>query len=120
MGKCIKDMTPEERRESGRKGGLKSGEIRRENATMQATLNKMLQMRLKPGKGASLDKISNVTDLQRLNLTVEEAGCLKMLEKFLKGDKCAAEWVRDTSGQKPVDNANITMEVPVYGGEEEI
>lgn len=42
MGKCFKDMTPEECREVGRKGGIKSGGVRRAKCNMRENLDILL------------------------------------------------------------------------------
>ena len=48
------------------------------------------------------------------NITVQEAMAIAMLQKAMKGNVKAAEWIRDTAGQKPVDNMNMNMNLPVF------
>jgi hypothetical protein len=38
---------------------------------------------------------------------------IAMIQRAMKGDVKAAEWLRDTSGQKPTDNMNVIGAVPV-------
>ena len=72
--------TPKELREMTRKGGIKSGEVRR----ARKTLREELLLLLSEG------------DIQkRLSLA--------QLEKALNGDTKAYEVIRDTIGEKPTD-----------------
>ena len=72
--------TPSQRRENARKAGRASGRKRREMREMRETLRAMLDMPLRPG---------GVTTAQTMDA--------------MDGDTRAAEFVRDTSGQRPSD-----------------
>ena len=56
-------MTPEESRENGRKGGIKSGETKRRKKAMKETLEVLLSMPMKKGKVAETGKKLSKTDL---------------------------------------------------------
>ncbi len=114
-------MTPEQRRENGRKGGIASGEAKRKKKAMRETLDVLLSMRMKNGKFADIESITSFAALKGKNISVQEAMIISMLQRAMKGDVKAAEWVRDTAGQKPVDNANVNMNLPVFfEGEDEL
>ena len=113
MGKQFNDMTPEERREAGRKGGIKSGEVKRRKKAMKETLEVLLAMPMKKGRMADVEDIRSFTDLKGKNISVEAAMMVQMLQKALKGDTNAAAFIRDTSGQKPQEDVNFTGAVPV-------
>lgn len=52
---------------------------------------------------------------------MQEAIAISMLNKVAKGDVRAAEYVRDTIGQKPDNNMNVEMSVPVvFYGEDDL
>ena len=57
-------MTPEKRRENGRKGGLASVKKRREKKAMKENLEALLSMSLKSGKIADVDTIRNFAALK--------------------------------------------------------
>ena len=76
--------TVEEAREKGRKGGVKSGEARREKKLLKDTLLLLLET----NRG-------------------QEDICLALVEKARNGDTKAFEVIRDTIGQKPVDKAEV-------------
>lgn len=75
-----------EARENGKKGGIKSGEVRRARKTLKEELLLLLE------SGNTQNKIS-----------------LALIKKALKGDIKAFEVIRDTIGEKPVDK-QLTVE----------
>lgn len=107
------NMTPEERREAGRKGGIASGEAKRRKKAMRERLEIMLAMPIKSGREADIEGIRNFAALKGKNITVEDALMIAQIQKALKGDTNAAAFVRDTSGQAPTNDINFTGAVPV-------
>ena len=110
-----------EARAIGAKGGIASGKARREKKAMRETLEALLSMPMKGGKTADVEAIKNFAELKGKNITVQDAMVIAMLQKAMKGNVTAAEWIRDTAGQKPVDNANVNVNLPVFfEGEDDI
>lgn len=70
----------DEARKLGQKGGKKSGEVRR----MRKTLKEQLLLLLKDGD-------------------IQENLCLALIEKALDGDTKAFQIIRDTIGEKPIE-----------------
>lgn len=70
----------DEARKLGQKGGKKSGEVRR----MRKTLKEQLLLLLKEGD-------------------IQENLCLALIEKALNGDTKAFQIIRDTIGEKPIE-----------------
>lgn len=101
----------EEARKRGQAGGIASGKARREKRLMRETLDILLSMPLKNGKFADVDGIRNFAALKGKNINVQEAIMIAQVQKAMKGDTKAAEYVRDTIGQKPVDNVVMGGEV---------
>lgn len=98
------ERSSDEARENGRKGGIESGKTRR----MQATMNKLLGMSLKTGDVANIDEIQSIFELNGVNIDAETAMLAgQLLKAIQKRDTKAAEFVRDTSGQKPTDKVEI-------------
>lgn len=107
------NMTPEQRAEYGRQGGIKSGETKRRKKAMKETLEVLLSMPMKNGKSSDVESIKNFAALKGKNINVQEAMIIAMIHRAMKGDVKAAEFLRDTSGQKPTDNMNVIGAVPV-------
>lgn len=105
--------TKEEAKQRGRKGGIASGKARREKKLMRETLDVLLNMPLKDGKSASVEEIKSLSALKGKNISVQEAILIAQVQKAMKGDTRAAEYVRDTIGQKPVDSVDMKMNLPV-------
>jgi hypothetical protein len=115
------NMTPEQRRENGRKGGIASGESKRKKKAMKETLDVLLSMPMKNGRSIDIEAVKNFAAIKGKNINVQEAMIISMLQRAMKGDVKAAEWIRDTAGQKPTDNMNMAMELPVFfSGEEDL
>lgn len=104
-------QTKEEAKKRGRAGGIASGKARREKKLMRETLDILLSMPLKNGKYADVESIRNFAALKGKNINVQEAILIAQVQKAMKGDTKAAEYVRDTIGQKPVENVNMSGEV---------
>lgn len=105
----VKDS--EEARKRGRNGGIASGKTRREKKMMRETLEMLLSMPLNNKKMVDVDSIRSLAALKGKNVSVQEAMMMAQVMKAIKGDTKAAEYVRDTVGQKPVDNVSVSGEV---------
>ena len=107
-GKSFHQMSHEELQEAGRIGGIKSGEAKRRKKAMRETLEILLNLNLKNGKAADIEKQGSFVGLQGKNVSVEEAILIRQIQNALKGDLNAALFLRDTSGQKPDNNPDNT------------
>lgn len=120
--KNLRTLSPSEARENGKKGGKKSGEKRRERKAMKEVLLEMLNL---PIEDCGLEEFSSLKEIKGKNITAQQAMCVAMIKKAMAGDVHAATFVRDTSGNKPIDNepppkgksVKIVDNVP-QGGEE--
>lgn len=107
----LSDRTTGEQQAIAKKGGIASGKARREKKLMRETLDILLSMPLKNGKLADVDDIRSFAAIKGKNISVQEAIMIAQVQKAMKGDTKAAEYVRDTIGQKPVDNVIMGGEV---------
>ena len=111
------ERAKDEQREIAKMGGIASGKARREKKAMKDTLAALLSMPLRNGKGADLDTIKNLAAVKGKNITVQEAIMLAQIQKAMKGDTRAAEFIRDSSGNKLKDSVEVSGAVnnPVAG-----
>jgi hypothetical protein len=117
----LKEFTAEERRENGRKGGIASGEAKRKKNAMKETLEILLSMPLNGKKCHSVEDIQSFAQLKGKNVTVETAIMIKQVQRALSGDLPSAEFIRDTSGQKPTNDLNVSGALPVViSGEDQL
>lgn len=113
--------TKSEARKRGTNGGIASGKARREKKLFRETLETLLSMPMKDGKEVSVEKIQNFANIKGQNISVQEAILISQIQKAMKGDTRAAEYVRDTIGQKPMDKMEMDLITPVmFGGEDEL
>lgn len=102
--KNLRKLSTSEARELGKKGGKKSAEKRRERKAMKEVLLELLDL---PINDCGLDEFSSLKEIKGKNITAQQAMCVAMIKKAMSGDVPAATFVRDTSGNKPVDNEKI-------------
>lgn len=89
----LKTPSASEARERGKKGGIKSGEVRRAKKTMKEMLDYLLTKEIENKKG---EKASTL-----------EAISVSMIKQALNGNVKAFEVIRDTIGEKIKDNDTI-------------
>lgn len=89
------ERSKEEARESGRKGGIASGQARREKADLKRQLLLFLETE------ATTDKSGN--PLTGAELMVKVAA-----REMAKGNPKFWELIRDTAGFKPIDKVQVT------------
>lgn len=106
--------TKAEQKKIARKGGIASGKARREKKAMRETLDILLSMPMKDGAYADVESIRSFASIKGKNISVQEAILIAQVQKAMKGDTKAAEYVRDTIGQKPGENVEMTMNLPVF------
>ena len=115
------DLTSEELRARARAGGIASGKARREKKAFRETLETLLSMKMENGEEVSVEDITSFKGIKGKNISVQEAILIAQIQKAMKGDTRAAEYVRDSIGQKPTDSMNMSVNLPVFfEGEDEL
>lgn len=100
MSKRSKD----EVRKIGARGGVKSGEARREKKRMKECINILLNLDVKNAKARETLRALGITDD---DMTNEMAMMASVMNKAMKGDIQAVNFLRDTSGQMPSSTINV-------------
>lgn len=88
------DQSREEAKKNGQKGGKKSGEARRAKKTMKAMLEYLLE--------------KEITNRSGEKATTQEAITVSLINQALKGNVKAWEVIRDTIGEKPKQDINLS------------
>lgn len=107
----LKPPTTSEARKRGKKGGVKSGKARKERKAMKETAEMILGLTLRDGTVTALEDIQSMAAANGKNITVQDAIILKQAQKALKGDIRAAEFIRDTSGNRPTNEQRMDVAV---------
>ena len=103
--KPIASRTSSELREMTQKGGKASGEARREKKKLKELAQMILQGELPPDIAAAHGLPAG--------MNAGMAMLLAQLNKSLEGDTRAAEYVRDTAGEKPVTEVESKVDMGV-------
>ena len=74
---------------------------------MRENLEILCQLSLKSGRATDVESIKNFAELKGKNITIEQAMLIAQIKKALSGDTKAIEFIRDTMGQKPVDEKKV-------------
>jgi hypothetical protein len=104
----------QEQVEIARKGGKASAAKRREKKTMEQSLQILLNLAVSDSTLTDPEDNDTFNKVKGKNLTVQDKILVEVIKKALKGDLKAIEFLRDTSGQKPVDKKNVKQDVNVH------
>ena len=105
----LKPPTAEEAREKGAKGGRASVEARRRKKTMREVYESLRTLEVVPSHTEALQEMLQ----EKLpTVTVDEAIMLAMIVKAERGDVQAAQFIRDTAGEKPTDVIGMDSDQP--------
>lgn len=85
----------EQQRETARKAGKRSAEVKKQRKTLREDLLAVLTDMQVPKKGSNEQ------------IPVQEAMAVAMIRSALNGNVRAYEIIRDTVGEKPIENVNI-------------
>ena len=107
-------LSKEEAKKRGKKGGLASVQARRQRKTCKEILLMISEFTPKTEVVESLKKI--FPELKNDDITYKTVMTLKQMEKALKGDTEAFKVCRDTMGEKPTDKVEQKTEVKVKSG----
>lgn len=105
------DLTPEQRRENARKAGKASAEAKKRRKAMRESLEVLLNLGMSEGEITDPETVKCWNELQGKNITVQDAVLVKQIMKAVKGDTKAAEFVRDTSGNRPTNEQRMDVAV---------
>lgn len=114
--KQLKNLKPfgerseSEQRQIRSKGGKAKAKKQRERKMFQETAKLILGMAVKSGEAVDISTIQSFSELNGKNMSVEEAIVLAQALKAIKGDRYAAEYLRDTAGEKPVEKQDVNVQ----------
>ena len=99
------DRTPKQRRENASKAGKASGIARAKRRTMRESLFELLSMPMK--KGSLSGPVDSVAGFKDANVSLHTRILVGIAVKAVKGDVRAAEFIRDTIGEAPVQEMKV-------------
>lgn len=107
-----RDQTAEQRKAAASKAGKAAAKKRREKKQMQEIAKIVLHMPFE-GTNAQLDDLEGLSfeDYPDRKLTVSEISILKVAKKAMRGDIAAIQFLRDTAGEKPVEQIEVSADI---------
>lgn len=107
-----RDQTAEQRKAAASKAGKAAAKRRREKKQMQEIAKIVLHMPFE-GTDAQLDDLEGLSfeDYPDRKLTVSEISILKVAKKAMRGDIAAIQFLRDTAGEKPVEQIEVSADI---------
>ena len=103
------ELTQEEQREIAKKGGKKSGEVRKQRKNAKELLERLLSTNMTDDM--IQDVLGGSKDLLGDDKTAYNVMLTKMLQVACAGDTKAFVALRDTVGDKPADKQEITADI---------
>lgn len=100
-----------EAKEKGRKGGIASGEARRLKRTFKDRLKWLMELPMGEGEITEDTDIKNIQLIPSANLSAIDQIIVAQFQKAAKGDTKAAEFIRDTIGEKPKEKMEIKSDI---------
>ena len=107
-----RDQTAEQRKAAASKAGKAAAKKRREKKQMQEIAKIVLHMPFE-GTDAQLDDLEGLSfeDYPDRKLTVSEISILEVAKKAMRGDIAAIQFLRDTAGEKPVEQIEVSADI---------
>lgn len=95
----------------------RSVEKRKENqlkrAAMKDDFDILLKLTLKKGDMAYATDVLSLEEAEKMNVSVQTAINIAMVQRAMMGDVQAAQYIRDTIGEKPSDKLEIDQSLTV-------
>ena len=110
--KPTRDQTAERREAAASTAGPAAATKRREKKQMQEIAKIVLHMPFE-GTDAQLDDLEGLSfeDYPDRKLTVSGISILKVAKKAMRGDIAAIQFLRDTAGEKPVEQIEVSADI---------
>ena len=116
----LRPCTPENARERQAKGVIqrkKNQELRRieeeKKKNMKQELLLLLSLAMRKGVMADSEDFLSLEEMEGKNISIQTAINIAMIQRALMGDVQAAQYIRDTTGQKPTDKVEIDQSLTI-------
>lgn len=99
--------------ELARKGVAVREAKKKERQKMKDELNTLLKITLKRGDIVEAEDVLSLEEAQEQNVSVQTAINIAMIKRAIMGDVQAAQYLRDTAGEKPGDKVEIDQSLTI-------
>lgn len=117
-GGAVKNMRPFTKgdpraKEAQLKGALARKANCAKRKAMKEDLDILLKLTLKKGDMAYAEDVLSLEEAQKMNVSVQTAIDIAMVQRAMLGDVQAAQYVRDTVGEKPKDKMEVDQSLTI-------
>lgn len=91
--------TKKKARELGRRGGIKSGEVKRRKKTMKEVAEVILSLPLKDKALDDIDALMSLEGIKGKNITVQETMTIALIKKAMTGNLQAIKLMSEVMGE---------------------
>ena len=105
--KPFHELSESKQRELRSKGGKANGESRKRTKTFRDVFSRLLETSV---ARETVESIQGWVEDKYPNITADEAIALAQIAKAINGDTAAAQFVRDTIGEKPTDKIDAGLD----------
>lgn len=95
------------------KGAQAVAEKARKRKAMKEDLNILLNLSLKKGQMVYSEDIQSLAEAEGKNISVQTAIDIAMVQRAMMGDVQAAQYIRDTVGEKPSDKVEVDQSLTI-------
>lgn len=113
MPKGLKGFTKENAREMQRRGAEKLKENNAKRRAMKFTIETLLTKSVKRGELATADDVLSLAEAENMNVDVQTAIWIAVVQRAMMGDMQAVTLLRDTVGEKPGDKMEIDQSLTI-------
>ncbi len=96
-----------------KKGAEANIEKARKRKAMKEDLNILLNLSLKKGQMVYSEDIQSLAEAEGKNISVQTAIDIAMVQRAMMGDVQAAQYIRDTVGEKPSDKVEVDQSLTI-------
>lgn len=106
-------FTSETAREAQKKSAQKKSEYAKARKSMRDDMKLLLKMSIKKGSMVLPEDIENLAESLGMNVPVQTAINIAIVQRAMLGDVQAAQFIRDTIGEKPSDKVEVDQSLTV-------
>ncbi len=96
-----------------RKGAETKRRMAAERRKIKDDLDTLLKVSLNKGNISDPEDIMSLEEAQSMNLSVQTAISIAIVQRALMGDVQAAQYIRDTVGEKPSDKVQLDQSLTI-------
>lgn len=96
---------------NGRKGFEKKMENLRKKKAMKKVLTEIMELGVQKGTKVTPEEVQSMVELENSNVDIQTAILMAMVGQAMSGDVKAATFVRDTLGEKPKEEIDVSANI---------